>query len=158
MHSRDMSTNTFLLEPISAADAEHHRVRGGTVHIADSHPGYPCRRCLEDAPVGEELILVSHDPFDHATPYRSASPIFLHRASCDPPEDLATFPVQLTRRRLSVRAFDDAALMTDAAVVDGEDLGAVVDDFLSDGAVTRIHVHNADRGCWAVTITRPPDS
>ncbi|MDW3218464.1 MAG: DUF1203 domain-containing protein [Acidimicrobiales bacterium] len=152
-----MTTNTFTLEPISADEADRHRAAGGAVHVADEHPGFPCRRCLEDARVGDELILVSHDPFDGTTPYRSASPIFLHRAPCAPPADLGAIPKQLRRRRLSVRAFDETEQMIDAVLVDGEDLDGIVERFLGDDRTERIHVHNAERGCWAVTISRPGD-
>ena len=75
-------------------------------------PGYPCRQCLEDAAVGDELILVSHDPFEHESPYRSASPIFLHREPCQAPPDAAALPAQRTRRQLSVRVFDRDESMT----------------------------------------------
>lgn len=151
-----MTRTTFLLEPIPAATADALRIQGAPVHVADAHPGYPCRQCLRDAAIGDELILVSHDPFEHDSPYRSASPIFLHREPCEPPSDRGAIPAQLTRRRLSVRAFDRTESMIDAALVDGADLGRVVDGFLDDDRTDRIHVHNAERGCWAVTILRPP--
>lgn len=151
-----MSRTTFLLEPIPAATAVALRTRGGPVHVADTHPGYPCRRCLRDADIGDELLLVSHDPFERDSPYRSASPIFLHREPCEPPPDRGAIPAQLRCRRLSVRAFDRTESMIDAALVDGTDLGPVVDGFLDDERTDRIHVHNAERGCWAVTIVRRP--
>ena len=151
-----MDTSTFLLQPISSAAADALRFRGGQIHVADENPGYPCRQCLQDAAVGDELILVSHDPFEHDSPYRSASPIFLHRVPCEPPQSSVAIPAQLTRRQLSVRAFDRAESMIDATVTSGDDLGRIVDEFLEDGRAERIHVHNAERGCWAVTIVRNP--
>src|SRR4051794_33753682 len=44
----------------------------------------PCRRCLQDIEPGETAILVSYDPFDADSPYRSASPVFVHERSCRP--------------------------------------------------------------------------
>lgn len=38
----------------------------------------PCRRCLTDAEPGEEVRLVSYDPFVLDSPYRSPSPVFVH--------------------------------------------------------------------------------
>lgn len=87
----------FVLEPIAPANADLLRASATHVHVADSHPGYPCRQCLRDAEVGEELVLVSYDPFRVDSPYRCASPIFLHRTPCTPPADLAVLPTQLTR-------------------------------------------------------------
>jgi len=144
----------FHLEPIDADAAAALRAIGGVRYIADSKPGYPCRRCLRDAEVGEELILVSHDPFSIDSPYRCASPIFLHADECHPDLDSDDLPTQLTCRQLSARAFDDQAMMIDAAIIDGRELEHTIERFFSDPAAATIHVHNASRGCWAVTVVR----
>jgi hypothetical protein len=149
-----MTTNTtYRIVPISAADADTLRERGGPVFVADEHPGYPCRQCLLDAEIGDELILVSHDPFAADSPYRSASPIFLHRNLCGStiPDGL---PTQLTGRQLSVRAFDADEMMIDAAVIDGNDLDDTIRRFLSDDSADHLHIHNATRGCWAAAVSR----
>jgi hypothetical protein len=153
-----MSNSTFVLRPISPTDADALRLRGGPLVVADEHPGYPCRQCLRDAAVGDELILVSHDPFRTESPYRSASPIFLHRASCQPHAIEPGLPDQLTRRQLSVRSFDSEEMMIDAAVIDGTDLEFTIQRFFADTAANRIHVHNATRGCWAVAVDRAPQA
>ena len=88
------------------------------------------------------------------TPYRSASPIFLHTEPCVPPDNLQQLPAQLTERQLSVRSFDPAENMIDAIVIDGHDLHATIERFFTDPESRNIHVHNATRGCWAVTIER----
>jgi hypothetical protein len=148
----------YLLTPIEPEHADRLRARWATSaaspYVADQHPGYPCRQCLLDAAVGEELILVSYDPFTTDSPYRSASPIFLHREPCSPPSDRAVLPAQLTGRQLSVRSFDAAAMMIDATVVDGTDLDATLRRFFSEPAGDHVHVHNATRGCWAVRVDR----
>lgn len=153
-----MKTSSHLLRPIDPATADQLRTAGGPVHIADEHPGYPCRQCLRDAAVGERVILVSHDPFpaESTSPYRSASPIFLHERPCAPPVDLVTPPAQLTCRQLSVRAFDRDHQMTDAAVVDGVDLDTTLRRFFDDADTDVVHIHNASRGCWATAVTRDP--
>ena len=107
-----------------------------------------------DAEIGDELILVSHDPFTTASPYRSASPIFIHRSRCEPPGNLHDPTTQLTLRRLSVRSFDRNEMMINAAVIDGHDLGDTISEFFVEQTADRLHVHNADRGCWAVAVER----
>ncbi|ONH26605.1 DUF1203 domain-containing protein [Pseudofrankia asymbiotica] len=150
------AATAYRLRPIDPRDAD--RLRAGNpnapVYAVDAHPGYPCRQCLRDADVGEEVILVSHDPFTADSPYRSASPIFLHRAPCEPPPDLRTLPVQLVGRELSARAFDADAMMIDAAVVAGTDLAGTLDRFFDVDACDHVHVHNASRGCWATRVDR----
>ena len=146
----------YLLRAISPETADDLRRQGGPVSRADRHPGYPCRQCLRDADEGEELILVSHDPFTVDSPYRSASPVFLHRQPCGRPDESTQLPVQLTSRQLSVRAFDRSAMMIDAAVIDGSELDATLRRFFEETATDLVHVHNATRGCWAVNAVRPP--
>jgi hypothetical protein len=53
--------------------AEH----GARRIIADANPGFPCRVSLEDAEIGERVILVNymHQPTD--SPYRATGPIFV---------------------------------------------------------------------------------
>ncbi len=94
--------DTHRLHPIDSDAADRLRRGGGPTYVADEKPGYPCRQCLRDAEVGEELVLVSHDPFDQDSPYRSASPIFLHLEPCEGAVPSAELPSQLTGRQLSV--------------------------------------------------------
>ncbi len=148
-------SSDYRLAPIDPSIADELRVAGGERFIADSQPGYPCRQCLCDADVGEALILVSHDPFTVESPYRSRSPIFLHERSCTPPRHFEGLPTQLIERQLSVRAFDRDAMMIDAAVIDGTALDDQLQRFFANEATTEIHVHNATRGCWATSVTRP---
>lgn len=152
-----MTTNTkttFALNPITGANADALRATGGRMYVADHKPGFPCRQCLRDAEVGEELILVSHDPFTRETPYRSASPIFLHREPCGEPLPSMPVPEQLTVRQLSVRSFDADEMMIRAAVIDGAELAAVITDRFEDPAADQVHVHFAERGCWATNVSR----
>jgi|GEM_PF-2606007 len=112
-----MATKTFLVAGIDPAEADRLRAAGGVTYVADSKPGYPCRQCLRDAEIGDEMLLVSYDPFTASSPYRCASPIFIHSAPCAP-DDQDGLPVQLTCRTLSVRGFDDTAMMLDAALIE----------------------------------------
>ena len=139
----------FTIEAVPAAVADRLRAGATVVRVADESPGYPCRQCLRDAEVGEELVLVSYDPFDADSPYRSAGPIFLHRHDCRERLDPSAVPAQLTRRRLSVRTFDRAAMMLDGRVVDGADLAATLDAVLGLPGAERAHIHNAGPGCFA---------
>jgi Protein of unknown function (DUF1203) len=148
-----MTTATFAVTGIDPSTADELRRRGGITYVADERPGYPCRQCLRDAEIGEEVILVSYDPFTASSPYRCASPIFIHSTSCtfDAPIGL---PEQLTRGTRSVRAFDRAAMMLDAALTDGEELSAAIERMFASDEIDHLHVHNEPRGCWAARIDR----
>ena len=149
-----MSKRSFQLQPIDSVEADRLRSLDGPRYTADEQPGYPCRQCLRDANVGDELVLVSYDPFRSASPYRAASPVFLHVQPCVfvPLGIEEVLPVQLTCRTLSVRCFDDQAMMTDAALVDGRELESTLDRFFLATNTVYVDVHNAVRGCWAVRV------
>jgi hypothetical protein len=147
------NTTDYQLVALDPAAADVLRARGGIVYIADEKPGFPCRQCLRDAEIGEAMILVSHDPFEGTSPYRCASPIFLHRETCVR-ESADTLPEQLTGRRLSVRAFDADEMMVDAALIEGHDLAATIVDLLANADVQRLHIHNEPRGCYAASVHR----
>jgi hypothetical protein len=156
MNSIAPTATSFGLHPIDPIEADLLRAAwvDSRVYVADETPGFPCRQCLRDAEIGEELLLVSYDPFTVDSPYRSASPIFLHREPCSAPTDPHVVPEQLTVRQLSVRAFDAQALMIDAAIVPGAELAEMLARMFDDETCDHVHVHNATRGCWAVRVDR----
>lgn len=148
---------SFHVVPLPIRVAGDLRAAASITVVADESPGYPCRACLRDAALGEELVLVSHDPFagwtsGETSPYRSAGPIFLHRRDCSADVDPDRVPDQLVRRLLSVRAFDEAAMMVDGRVVEGIDLESTLDELAGRADVTKVLVHNAGRGCFAATV------
>jgi hypothetical protein len=149
------TTTHYTIQPLTAAEAEALRSTGGERYVADEKPGFPCRRCLRDAEIGDELILVSHDPFQATSPYRSASPIFLHVNDCTPAgEDTTAPPEQLTVRQLSVRGYDRNDMMHDAMVIDGSTLDTTIQALFENDGIDHLHVHMAARGCYAARIVR----
>jgi hypothetical protein len=118
--------------------------------LADKPSSFPCRRCLHDAEPGEAMLLLSYEPFLGASPYAGPGPIYVHERDCKPfaGEGL---PEQLTRRLLSVRAYDERHLLVDAEVTEGAELEAVADRLLG-GEAAYLHVHNARPGCFAARI------
>jgi Protein of unknown function (DUF1203) len=146
----------FALTPIADDHADRLLAQPDNQRlVADSYPGFPCRRCLRDAEIGDTVSLVSYDPFAGTSPYTQPGPIFLHTDGCRAwggPVDRV--PAQLLRRQLSVRAFDRDHMMRDARIVAGTCLEATARELLEDDEVAYLHVHNAAPGCWAVRIDR----
>jgi hypothetical protein len=128
--------------------------RGARRMIADALPGYPCRITLEDAEPGEPVILLHWTHLDVDTPYRGGGPIFVREAARAHFDAINRVPLQLSRRILSVRAFDAAGWMRHGRVVQGEALEALTGEMFADGEVAYLHVHNAGRGCYAARIDR----
>jgi hypothetical protein len=148
--------SAFTLNPLPARLPSLEPLpRGAKTVVVDEAHSYPCRRCLRDAEPGEQVVLLSYDPFDDATSsaYRQPGPIFVHAEPCAyEPSD--TLPDQLTRRLLSVRSFAADHAMQRGVVIQGVELRETVERLLADESVAYLHVHNAGPGCFATRIDR----
>jgi len=120
----------------------------------DAPVGYPCRVTLEDAPVGEEVLLLPFTHQDSDSPYRASGPIFVRRGAAEARRVTGSLPPYLMRRLLSVRAYDDAHMMVAAEVVEGADADPLFRSMLARPDVSYLHVHFAKRGCFGVRIER----
>jgi len=138
----------FDLDDAALADGGMRRVK------ADAPVGFPCRISLEDARVGEELLLLTFTHQDGATPYGASGPIFVRRGQTQAARILNELPTYLTLRPLSVRAYDPADEMVDAEVVDGREAAPLIERYLARADVAYLHVHFARRGCFACRIDR----
>lgn len=116
------------------------------------NPGAPCRISLDDAEIGETVLLLSHEHQSADTPYRQQGPIFVR-------ETAARFDAQgmapaLARRPLSLRGYDVRGMMIEAELCDGADAPALIERFFANADVAYIHAHYARRGCFAARIDR----
>lgn len=120
----------------------------------DLKPGYPCRVTLEDAEIGESVLLVNFEHLNVDTPYRSSHAIFIreHATTCPPIAN--RIPEQLLIRLLSIRAFDSDGMMVNADVVHGREAEPVIRTLLNDSGVEYLHIHNAKPGCYAARVDR----
>ena len=130
------------------------RTRGMMRLRADSAPGYPCRVSLEDASVGEELLLLPYAHLDGPSPYQTTGPILVRRGARRKILQPGEVPPCITRRLISVRAYDAAGMMIDADVCDGEVVAARIDAFFANADARFIHLHNARPGCFACRVER----
>lgn len=121
---------------------------------ADEPRGYPCRVCLRDAAVGDELLLFSHSPFPGPAPYRTLGPIFVHAAPCTPDADDGAVPEQLRVRLLSLRGMTQDLRIRASEVVEGTELEAAAARLFADPEVAALHVHFARNGCYACRVVR----
>ncbi|HJS58772.1 MAG TPA: DUF1203 domain-containing protein [Vicinamibacteria bacterium] len=122
--------------------------------VVDEKPGFPCRVSLVDAEVGETVLLVPFTHHDVSTPYRASGPIFIrsHARTANPAVD--EVPIMFKHRQLSIRAYDEAAMMVDAKVVTGTDLEATIRHLFANESVGYLHIHNAGPGCFNCSVVR----
>ncbi len=120
----------------------------------DKPVGFPCRISLEDAPVGEDVLLLPFTHQDSRSPYRASGPIFVRQGRAQAARVVNELPAYLTLRPLSVRAYDTADEMVDAEVVDGREAATLIERYLARADVAYLHVHFARRGCYACRVDR----
>lgn len=122
--------------------------------IADKKPGFPCRVSLADAEAGETVLLVPFTHHDVASPYRASGPIFVRAGAQTARPAINEIPAMLQARILSIRAYDQAAMMIGAEVVNGSELGEQISRFFDDRRVAYLHLHNARPGCFNCRVER----
>jgi hypothetical protein len=141
-------------EPLFELDEAELTVRGMRWMRADAPVGYPCRISLEDAAVGEPVLLLPFTHQDSRSPYRASGPIFVRRGQRKAARHVDNVPPYLSLRPLSVRAYDAADEMLDADVVDGKLAAPLFERYLARDDVSYLHVHFARRGCFACRVDR----
>ncbi len=122
--------------------------------FVDSNPGYPCRVSLQDAEIGETVLLMNYEHQTLPTPYRSCHAIFVRENATQAVPDKNEVPEFFRHRLLSVRAFDSSGMMIDADVIDGESLEQLIQRMLKSNYAEFLHVHNAKPGCYAALVER----
>lgn len=127
---------------------------GALRYTVDEKPGFPDRIEMRDLEVGERALLVNYTHLDAASPYRASHAIFVREGAEAAYSAVNEIPDVLSRRLLSVRAFDKDAMMTDGQVIDGKELQAWITRTFENENVRFIDVHNAGRGCFAARVTR----
>ena len=127
---------------------------GAVRMIANGQPSFPCRVQLDDAKAGEPLLLLNHVSHEGKNPYRASHAIFVSETASEAAVYEDEVPPALERRILSLRAFDKAGMMTDAALAQPGEADAVIRKLLTSDAVDHIDAHNATRGCFAARVER----
>lgn len=122
--------------------------------IVDAKPGYPCRVSLEDAEIGERVILspFTHQPIE--SPYRASGPIFVREAAKEASLAPGEIPDVVRSRLMSVRAYDHDGMMVDSEVTEGQYLEDHLHRFFANSRVNYLHLHNARAGCYSCRVDR----
>lgn len=120
---------------------------------SDKSPGFPCRVTLDDVEPGRTVLLLNHVSHEEG-PYRASHAIFVSEDADPPAEYRGEVPPALERRVLSLRAFDRAGMMIDAALCQPGEADAAIRTLLANAQVDHLDAHNAVRGCFAARVVR----
>jgi len=120
----------------------------------DEFPGFPCRVSLQDAELGEEVILLSYQHHKTNSPYQANGPIFVRKIAKTAILDINEIPKMFNHRLLSLRGFDKNGIMKDASVTEGQNLREQIIQIFTNEEINYIHIHNAKPGCFNCVVER----
>lgn len=121
---------------------------------AREKPGYPCRVSLQDAEVGESLLLLPYEHHAVDSPYRASGPIYVREGAVQAEPGPGEVPAFFRHRLLSARAYSARGMMRDASVFEGTALEASLEALFADPKVACVHLHNAGPGCFMARVER----
>ena len=130
------------------------RVQGIVRTRAITRPGFPCRISLEDASIGEEVLLLSYWHHRVNSPYASRGPIYIRKGVTQAMLSPGEVPDYVASRLISLRAYDDENMMVAAAVCPGAEVAAPISRLLDNPDVAYLHLHNAAQGCFSCLANR----
>ncbi|MBX2826177.1 MAG: DUF1203 domain-containing protein [Gammaproteobacteria bacterium] len=122
-----------------------------TVQVPQSTP---CRISLQDAEVGESVLLLNYQHLPAASPFRSSHAIYVREHAENTALDINSVPEFFRHRLLSLRLFDHRHYMIDAEVVEGTELESAVEQLFEHADAEYMHLHFAKPGCFAARLER----
>lgn len=141
-------------QPLFALNDAALAERGARRCRVDEAPGYPCRISLEDAPLGEDVLLLSYPHQAADSPYRSSGPIYVRAGVTQAVLSPGRVPPYVSRRLISLRAYDRRDMMLGAEVHEGDEVAAALEALFADPGVAYAHLHNARQGCFSCLASR----
>ena len=141
----------FAMSDVELASMNARRV------TATASRGFPCRVSLEDAEVGESLILFHHVSHDVATPYRSAYAIYVREKAQAAAEYIDRTPPVFEGRPIALRAFDADGNLRNATLALPGEADLRIRELFDSSEIAYIHAHNAAHGCFSAAIERTHD-
>jgi hypothetical protein len=116
--------------------------------------GAPCRHCLQPGQVGDEMLLVSYQPFAGDSPYAVPSPVFVHAGPCPRYPATSRIPTLVRDGVRAIRSYDAAHELLEGEVASGPAIEPLIDRLLADERVDYLHVYSATAGCFTCRVDR----
>ncbi len=128
--------------------------RGIIRQTVDTNPGYPCRITLEDAKIGDTVLLLNHENHHADTPYRSSYAIYVNESATQTRHFHKALPPVFKGRPIALRIFDEDGMLIGADMGMDDALCAKIETIFTNSEAAYIHAHNAMHGCFAAEIRR----
>jgi hypothetical protein len=140
--------------PLFSLSSEALREHNAMRMVVDKHPGFPCRVSLEDAQIGETVLLLNYEHQPEKTPFRASHAIYVREAAKQRHCDVGEIPQLFRLRVISVRAFDAHHMLVAADLAQGVDLERCIEQLFANPVVSYLHLHYAKPGCYAARVER----
>jgi len=134
-------------------DAELARVKACRQVVAEK-PGTPCRVSMEDADVGETVILVNYEHQPEDSPYQATHAVFVRQNAKQAQLAVNEVPEVIRSRLISLRFYNHDHMMIDAEVVHGDKVADEIMGSFDNPDIAYAHIHNAKPGCFAASVHR----
>jgi len=152
----------FQIQPLQYSDFAHLfelsdaelATQNACRQTVTASPGTPCRVSMQDAQIGETVILANYQHQPEASPYQATHAIFVRKNAPQAQPAQNDVPDVIRNRLISLRYFDRSHLMIDADVVDGKDVARTLAEAFENADIAYIHIHNAKPGCYAASAYR----
>ncbi|CAN0605490.1 unnamed protein product [Ectocarpus sp. 12 AP-2014] len=109
---------------------------------------------MEDAEVGETVILFNYEHQSEKSPYQARHAVFVRENAKQAKLAVNDVPEVIRSRLISLRFFDCDHMMIDADVVEGASVANEIAHAFEKDEIAYIHIHNAKPGCFAASAHR----
>lgn len=152
----------FRITPLQGEDFAHLfnltdeelAARQARREVVTLNPGTPCRVSMEDAEVGETVILFNYEHQPEDSPYRASHAVFMRENAKQARLEVNEVPYVIRSRLISLRCFDESHIMIDADVAPGDEVAEALSRAFDKAEVAYVHLHNAKPGCFAAAAHR----
>jgi Protein of unknown function (DUF1203) len=151
---RIVGLSAAQFQPLFSLDDNALVHKGARRMTVDAKPGFPCRISLEDAEIGEQVVLIPFAHHDVDSPYRASGPIFVREKAKEADLPVGGIPEVVSTRTMSVRAYDQNSMMIDGTVVPGPQIKAHIEKLFANPKIAYLHLHNAGAGCYSCRVER----
>mgnify|MGYP000075082477 CR=1 FL=1 len=122
--------------------------------LVDATPGFPCRVSLEDAEIGEEVLLLPLEYHKTTSPYKASGPVFIRKNAVKADLAVNEIPVMLYKRQQTLRVYNTNGMMIAAKSPSTDALRKEIKTLFKNPKASYIQIHNTNPGCYNCQINR----
>ena len=122
--------------------------------IVNEKPGFPCRVSLEDAEIGEEVLLLPFEYHKTSSPYHASGPIFIRKNAIKANLNMNDIPKMLFQRQQTLRAYDTDGMMIHALTPTINEIKREIQTLFTNPKTSYIQIHNTHPGCYNCQVDR----